>query len=633
MASPEPTGRRRPALIAAAVAAVVGLWLAFGPARIDPVAWTPSEAMPLEGPLAPNDALRALRPLPLAQAEDLAVDDQGRTYGGTVDGRILRLRPDGTVEEFARTGGRALGLDWHPDGRLIVADAFAGLLAVDPSGAVEVLATEAEGVPFRFTDDVDVAPDGRIYFTDASDTYGQPDYVFDLLEGRPHGRLMVYEAGETRVLLRDLHFANGVAVAHDGSYVLVNETWRYRIDRYWLTGPRAGTSEPFVEGLPGYPDGISAGLDGVFWVAMFSVRKPIAEAMAPRPVARRLLTRLPRSLIPKAIPYGLVLAIDGDGEVLTSLHDVGGEALHPITSVEEVDGNLYLGSLDADHAGVIPVPDGLRPPPRIAVTIDDLPFLHFAPDGREAATDRLLETLTSRAVPATGFVVCDRTQPPHALLRRWLDAGLELANHTDAHADLNSTDPDEWLAAAHRCTDELRAFTDVQHFRYPYLHNSPDRADRDRVRGALEATQLVLARVSVDNHEWKLAALYAEALRTGDEARAAEIGDYYVAHMLGAVRHYQGVARRKVGRDVAHVLLLHANVLASDRLGDVLDGLSEQGFSFVSLEAALSDPVYDREDAYVGPGGISWLYRIAPLDDEREWDEAAWEEIGERFVR
>ncbi|MCP4867132.1 MAG: hypothetical protein GY898_00255 [Proteobacteria bacterium] len=136
------------ALAAAVFTLLIGVML-FAPARIDPVAWTPSAARAI----APNEDLRRMTSLPLAQAEDVAVDAQGRVYGGTTDGRIVRVLPDGTVEDFAVTGGRALGLAWHPDGRLIAADCFKGLLAIAPDGTVEVLSTEADGVPFKFTDD------------------------------------------------------------------------------------------------------------------------------------------------------------------------------------------------------------------------------------------------------------------------------------------------------------------------------------------------------------------------------------------------------------------------------------------------------------------------------------------------
>src|SRR5690606_28786878 len=120
-----------------------------------------------------------------------------------------------------------------------VADGYEGLLRVSPGGAVEVLATEAEGVRFGFADDVDVADDGVIYFTDASSKFGPAMKARDdILEHGGHGRLLKYDPASktTTVLLRGLQFANGVAVAPDQRSVFVTQTGNYDIVRYWLEG-------------------------------------------------------------------------------------------------------------------------------------------------------------------------------------------------------------------------------------------------------------------------------------------------------------------------------------------------------------------------------------------------------------
>jgi sugar lactone lactonase YvrE len=162
---------------------------------------------------------------------------------------------------------------------------------------------------------------------------------------------------ETTVLLRELYFANGVAVAPDGAFVLVNETYRYRIRRYWLSGEKTGTDEIFAENLPGFPDGVSTSPRGTFWVAMFTIRNPTADFLAPRPFVRTLLAKLPRALWPKPQPYGLVLELDANGQVLRSLHDPDGKHLSVVTSVHEEDGQLYLGTLLNPWMARVPVPE------------------------------------------------------------------------------------------------------------------------------------------------------------------------------------------------------------------------------------------------------------------------------------
>lgn len=343
-------------LLAAALLALLAGYLLLWPTAVDPVAYHPPPKPAMAGPLAPNRELERAELLALGKIEgpeDVVVDAAGRVYGGTQDGAVVRLLADGAIEVFARTGGRPLGLAFDARQNLIVADAYRGLLAIDPAGKITVLATEAEGVPFRFTDHLDIASDGAIYFTDASARFPQGEYLYDLLESRPHGRFLRHEprSGRTEVLLRDLYFANGVALSAAEDFVLVNETYRYRIRRFWLKGPRAGQSEIFVDNLPGFPDNITANRRGTFWLALFTVRNDLMDAMHPSPLAKKVVSRLPKLLWPKPEPYGLVLALNERGEILRSLHDPGGRRLKEITCAREHGGFLYLGSLHNDRIG------------------------------------------------------------------------------------------------------------------------------------------------------------------------------------------------------------------------------------------------------------------------------------------
>ncbi|MDA8141736.1 MAG: SMP-30/gluconolactonase/LRE family protein [Desulfobacteraceae bacterium] len=344
-----------------AVGVLFGVIVALLPSPVHPLAYHPPRKPELKGVLTPNTLLTKAELLGKGKIngpEDVAVDSQGRVYGGTRDGKIVRVLPNGAIETFADTQGRPLGMQFDAAGRLIVCDSYKGLLAIDPSGQISVLATEAGGVPFRFTDDLDIASDGTIYFSDASDTYTQPDYLFDLLEARPHGRLLSYNpaTGKVTILLKDLYFANGVALSQNEDFVLVNETYRYRIQRYWLKGPKVGTSDIFIDNLPGFPDNISANRRGTFWLALFTVRNDMMDAIHPFPFVKRLLAKMPRSLWPKPEPYGFVLALDEQGRITRSLQEPSGKHLKEITSAKEYDGFLYLGSLHNDRIGKYPLP-------------------------------------------------------------------------------------------------------------------------------------------------------------------------------------------------------------------------------------------------------------------------------------
>ena len=187
-------------------------------------------------------------------AEDVSVDQDGFIYAGLDSGKVMKINPNPPFENniFTQTKGRPLGLDMGEDSHLIVADSYKGLLKIDTKGNVTVLTDKADGVPFAFTDDVDIAKDGMIYFTDASFKFGQKDYKLDALEHGPNGRFLSYnpKTKETKVLLKNLYFPNGVAVSENQDFVLLNETWNYRVLRYWLKGPDKGKVEAFIENLP-----------------------------------------------------------------------------------------------------------------------------------------------------------------------------------------------------------------------------------------------------------------------------------------------------------------------------------------------------------------------------------------------
>lgn len=337
------------ALLVLLLAAI--LYLLLWPVRVAPAAWTPDPAVPLSGLLTPNERLAAVERLELPDGhgpEDVALDSLGRIYGGLQDGRIIRFQRDGSgAEVFASTGGRPLGLHFDPRGNLIVADADRGLLAVRPDGKLELLANTAGGVPFRFTDDVDIARDGKIYFSDASHKFSQAEYRQDALEHRPNGRLLVYDpaTGQTRILLDSLYFANGVAISPDQQFVLVNETWKYRVRRYWLAGAQAGRSDIFIDRLPGFPDGISSNGKDRFWLALASPRNPLVDKLAQHPFLRKMIARLPESIQPDAIPYGFVIGLDLQGRITDNLQSTSGIPYSMITSVQAAGDTLYLGSL------------------------------------------------------------------------------------------------------------------------------------------------------------------------------------------------------------------------------------------------------------------------------------------------
>ncbi|HET7015703.1 MAG TPA: SMP-30/gluconolactonase/LRE family protein [Streptosporangiaceae bacterium] len=333
---------------AGVLVAAAGVFVAL-PSPIHPLAWKPPKAPALTGVLAPNNALSHAQLVTAAPngPEDITFDAQGNLYTGDESGTIWRVPPGGKAERYANTGGRPNGLRFSPDGHhLLVADTRRGLLSVDEATRkVTVLANAAGGRPLELTNELAVAADGTVYFSDSAKTaYDKINLVHEFLEQRPSGRLLRYDprTHRTDVLLTGLSLANGVALAPDESFVLVNETLRYRITRYWLTGPKAGTHDTFADNLPGIPDNIDPAGDGTYWVGLYQPRNSSLDMIQSHPFIKAQLAKLPSFLL-TGTRASTALHIDSNGRPIRALSDTTGR-IYGLTTAIPHDGYLYLGA-------------------------------------------------------------------------------------------------------------------------------------------------------------------------------------------------------------------------------------------------------------------------------------------------
>jgi ribose transport system permease protein len=325
-------------------------------------------------PYAMNDRLRDVEIIGLGQVdgpEDVILDADDNLYCSVRQGDIVRfLAPDFTRREiYAHVGGRPLGMAIDKDEALVVCVAGMGLYRVDKRQNIQKLTAETnrsrlsiiDDSRMRLADDLDIAPDGKVYFSEATIRYGIEEWVADALEGRGNGRIIRYDpaTGTTRTVRRGLLFANGMCVSHDGKSVLFAETWGCRISRYWLEGPKQGAIEVVIADLPGYPDNINRGSRGAYWVGLAGTRTPSYDLAMTMPGFRRRMARRVAGdewLFPN-VNAGCVIRFDEAGRVLETLWDAAGRNHPMITSMREHRGHLYIGGVANNRIGRIKLAD------------------------------------------------------------------------------------------------------------------------------------------------------------------------------------------------------------------------------------------------------------------------------------
>jgi peptidoglycan/xylan/chitin deacetylase (PgdA/CDA1 family) len=259
----------------------------------------------------------------------------------------------------------------------------------------------------------------------------------------------------------------------------------------------------------------------------------------------------------------------------------------------------------------------------IAVTIDDLPVVSTRRDleMRREITKKLLNHITKAKVPAIGFVNENklysnekRSEAEVDLLRQWLDAGLELGNHTFSHRSLNRIplkDYQDDILRGEIITKELLAAKGktMRYFRHPYLHTGLSAEVKDDLNSFLAEHNYTIAPVTIDNGDWIFARAYDNAFDKKDNELMKRIGAAYVPYLEAKINYWERQSVQLFGREVKQILLLHANFINSDYFDDIARALKNRGYKFITLQDALKDEAYKTPDTYNRNAGISWLHR------------------------
>lgn len=345
---------------------IVGLTIVFSmvylvawPVSIKPVAWDAPVNLGFVGDFDTNTKLDSFSKMTmgdLSGPEAAVHDSKGNLVATSHEGWIVRWAPGQLqAQKWVNVGGRPLGIDFDADGNLWIANAYIGLMKLTPDGELSTVLTEVDGVAIQYADDVAVAANGKVYFSDASTRFSAKASkstleasLLDIMEHSDNGRIIEFDPVKNvaHVVKSNLTFANGVAADPSGDYIYFAETGEYRVWRMALTGPDAFQSHVIIDNLPGFVDNVHTGLNGRIWLGLTSPRAKIIDDLAGEPFWRKIIQRFPKSMRPTIEPYGAVIAINKEGDVLENLQSPSG-VVYATTGAAESAEYLYVTSLTA----------------------------------------------------------------------------------------------------------------------------------------------------------------------------------------------------------------------------------------------------------------------------------------------
>ena len=325
---------------------------------IHPEAWHPPIKPAFEGELSLNEKLAGVSKIDLGKwngPEEFAFDASGYMYCGVhkgeknfSQGAILKISPEGKIEEFLNTDSWVTGMQFDNHGNLIAMMNGIGLVSINQDKNIEVLVKKDEDErPILMGSGLTIAKDGKIYFANlSSKTTTSTKYINQLfLELKPTGGVYCYDpqTKKTQTISNGNYFANGLELSKDETYLLLSETSKYRILKYWLKGEKAGTFEVFLDNLAGFPNNISRRNNGNFWVGFTTKRNDKLDGLHPKKGMKKFVYGLPAIVQPRAEKFGMILEISEEGHVIQALFDTSGESVMEAGAVKEFSNNLYIG--------------------------------------------------------------------------------------------------------------------------------------------------------------------------------------------------------------------------------------------------------------------------------------------------
>ncbi|PJZ54406.1 SMP-30/gluconolactonase/LRE family protein [Leptospira adleri] len=293
----------------------------------------------------------------------IAVDTSGFIYTGTEDKKIIRIRTNEKTEVFATLGGRPLGMNFDRQGNLLVCVEEIGIVSISKNGVQKILISKLpDGSPLRFPHAIEIARDGRIYFTVSSKTHSFKESFLEELSALPNGMILTADKNlnSLEILNEELYYPTGVALSSKEDFLLVTEPFRHRISSVPLFGPKRGVEKFFLTNIPGIP-GLISSSGGSFWIGVPFYRNELLDKVQEYPEIKNLLAGLPGFLHAKNSPMGFVIAMNDFGDITANYQDFTGTSINGITAVLIHAGNVYLvSSTQGKIAKMKPVVEEIR---------------------------------------------------------------------------------------------------------------------------------------------------------------------------------------------------------------------------------------------------------------------------------
>jgi peptidoglycan/xylan/chitin deacetylase (PgdA/CDA1 family) len=270
--------------------------------------------------------------------------------------------------------------------------------------------------------------------------------------------------------------------------------------------------------------------------------------------------------------------------------------------------------------GAFPIAAGQSPDRQVAITIDDLPAgSNTLPAAAiTEMTAKLLAALRDLKVPVVGFVNEKKLYHPGEVderiqaLRMWIDSGFELGNHTFSHSSLNKVGLPGWeddVVQGESVTRMLLAERKMRlrYFRHPFLDTGRDLLTRRQAEAFLTNRGYQIAPITLDAWDWMFAGVYEDAKKRNDTDLQQKLLQEYLSYSNTVFSYTEELSKKTLGYEPKQILLIHANQLEGDHIGELLDLFRKRGYRFVTLEDALGDQAYGMPDTYVGEEGTGWI--------------------------